>query len=112
MVDQKCSLGVCSPATGVLHNSNTLPLNEKSFKKDLEQAFGREVRLVNDANCFALSEAIDGAGHDAVSVFGAIVGTGTGGGLVINKHALLGANAIAGEWGTILCHGLIMKSLR
>ena len=101
---QKCSIGICtpgslSPTTGLLRNSNTTCLNGKSFKQDLEQSLAREIRMTNDANCFALSEAIDGAACDADSVFGVIVGTGTGGGLVVNKKVLMGVNAIAGEWG-------------
>ncbi len=101
---QKCTIGICtpgslSPKTALMRNSNTTCLNDQPFKKDLENALGREVRMANDANCFALSEAIDGAAKDACSVFGVIVGTGTGGGLVINKNVLCGTNAIAGEWG-------------
>jgi len=101
---QECSIGICtpgslSPATGLLRNSNTTCLNGKPFKKDLERSLSREIRMMNDANCFALSEAVDGAAQDADSVFGVIVGTGTGGGLVVNKKVLMGANAIAGEWG-------------
>lgn len=104
IVDQECSLGICSPGSispvsELLRNSNTLSLNNKPFKLDLERSLGREVRLANDANCFALSEAIDGVAKDATIVFGVIIGTGTGGGLVVNKQVLMGANAIAGEWG-------------
>ncbi|MEM7402209.1 MAG: ROK family protein [Pseudomonadota bacterium] len=103
-VRQKCTIGICtpgsvSPSTSLMRNSNTTCLNDQPFKQDLENSLGREVRMANDANCFALSEAIDGVAKDACSVFGVIVGTGTGGGLVINKHVLHGANAIAGEWG-------------
>ena len=103
-INQECSIGICtpgsiSPATGLLRNSNTTCLNGKPFKKDLENYLNREVRMANDANCFALSEAIDGAAQDAKTVFGVIVGTGTGGGLVINKQVLTGNNSIAGEWG-------------
>jgi len=103
-IQQPCTIGVCtpgslSPATGLLRNSNTTCLNTKPFKTDLEDSVKREIRMANDANCFALSEAIDGAAKNANSVFGVIVGTGTGGALVINKKILLGANAIAGEWG-------------
>ncbi len=102
--DVECSIGICTPgslslATGLLRNSNTICLNNKLFKYDLEKSIGREIRIANDANCFALSEAVDGAAQNANCVFGVIVGTGTGGGLVVNKKILTGANAIAGEWG-------------
>ena len=83
----------------MIRNSNTTCLNGKPFKQDLEKFLNREIRIANDANCFVLSEAIDGAAQDAYTVFGVIVGTGTGGGLVINKQVLMGSNAIAGEWG-------------
>jgi fructokinase len=103
-LSQKCSVGICtpgslSPATGLLRNSNTTCMNGQPFKKDLENSLDKEIQMANDANCFALSEAIDGAAKGANSVFGVIVGTGTGGGLVVNKKVLMGANAIAGEWG-------------
>ena len=103
-VKQVCSIGICtpgslSPATGLLRNSNTTCLNGKPFKQDLEKFLNRKIRIANDANCFVLSEAIDGAAQDANSVFGVIVGTGTGGGLLVNKQVLTGNNAIAGEWG-------------
>jgi len=91
--------GALSPATGRLRNSNTVCLNGQRLDRDLAHALGREVRLANDADCFALSEAIDGAGAGADVVFGVIVGTGTGGGLVVNRRLLRGPNAIAGEWG-------------
>ena len=91
--------GAASPATGVLKNANSTWLNGKHLKMDLEQALKRPVCLANDANCFVLSEATDGAAKDAQVVFGVIVGTGTGGGIVVNKQLLTGANAIAGEWG-------------
>ena len=91
--------GSLSPATGLVRNSNTQSLNGKPIKQDIEAAIGRQVRLANDANCFALSEAKDGAGAGAASVFGVILGTGCGGGLVINGELLEGANAIGGEWG-------------
>jgi len=74
-------------------------LNGRRFKEDLERVLDRPIRLANDANCFALSEAIDGAAMGANVVFGAILGTGCGGGLVVDRHALMGRNAIAGEWG-------------
>ncbi len=93
------SPGSCDLQTGLLRNSNTICLNGMPFKADLEALLKRPVRIANDANCFALSEAMDGAGKDANSLFGVIIGTGTGGGLVINRQLLVGANAIAGEWG-------------
>ncbi|HYT66412.1 MAG TPA: ROK family protein [Vicinamibacterales bacterium] len=91
--------GTMSPATGLVKNANSTWLNGQPLHVDLERALDREVRLANDANCFALSEATDGAGAGADVVFGAILGTGTGGGVVIGGRALVGANAIAGEWG-------------
>jgi fructokinase len=91
--------GSISPKTGLVRNSNTLCLNGQALREDLTARLGREVRLANDANCFALSEAKDGAGAGADSVFGVILGTGCGGGLVLNQHLQIGANAIAGEWG-------------
>lgn len=103
-LDAPASLGIgtpgaISPATGVIKNSNSVCLNGKPFKQDLEKALGRKVALANDADCFALSEASDGAGAGAHSVFGVILGTGAGGGIVVNGHLLHGPNAIAGEWG-------------
>lgn len=91
--------GAISPATGVLKNANSTWLNGQPLDKDLARRMSRPVWLANDANCFALSEATDGAAAGAESVFGVIVGTGTGGGVVIGGHPLKGANAIAGEWG-------------
>ncbi|WP_455223578.1 ROK family protein [Kaarinaea lacus] len=91
--------GAISPQTGLLKNSNSTWLNGKPLQKDIEHYLQRAVRLANDANCFALSEAIDGAASDAKVVFGVIVGTGTGGGIVVDKKILTGPNAIAGEWG-------------
>ena len=91
--------GTISPATGVVKNANSVWLNGQAFHRDLEQALARPVRLANDANCFALSEASDGSAAGAAIVFGVIVGTGTGGGLVVHGRPLTGANAIAGEWG-------------
>lgn len=93
--------GATSPATGLHKNSNSTWINGKPFAADLERSLGRPVRLANDADCFALSEAKDGAGKDAEIVFGVILGTGTGGGVVIGRRLLGGANAIAGEWGHI-----------
>lgn len=91
--------GAISPATGLIKNANSTWLNGRAFETDLTRALGRPVRLANDANCFALSEATDGAAAGAAVVFGVIIGTGTGGGLVVNGRVVTGANAIAGEWG-------------
>ena len=91
--------GVISPATGLVKNANSTWLNGRSLREDLATCLGREIRLANDANCFALSEAVDGAGAGHACVFGVIIGTGTGGGIVIEGRVLTGANAIAGEWG-------------
>ncbi|MBT5157556.1 MAG: ROK family protein [Rhodobiaceae bacterium] len=91
--------GSLSPKTGWVRNSNTLSLNGQPLRQDLEARLGREVRLANDANCFALSEATDGAGQDAQSVFGVILGTGCGGGLVFSGQLQNGVNGIGGEWG-------------
>ena len=103
-VGQRASIGVgtpgsLSPATGLLRNSNSTAFNGKPLKQDLERALGREIRVANDANCFALSEARDGAGRDAPIVFGAILGTGVGGGVVVSGCVIEGANGIGGEWG-------------
>ena len=91
--------GSLSRATGRLRGSNSVCLNAKPIKADLEAMLGREVIVANDANCFALSEATDGAGAGAEVVFGVILGTGVGGGIVVRGRPLIGANAIAGEWG-------------
>jgi len=91
--------GAPSPDTDLMRNANSTCLNGQPLQHDLEELLQRPVRVANDADCFALSEASDGAGKDANSVFGVIVGTGTGGGLVIHKQLLQGPNAIAGEWG-------------
>src|SRR6185503_18401440 len=91
--------GSISPASGRLRNSNSTWMNDRPLKQDLERALGREVRLENDANCFALSEASDGAGAGAACVFGVILGTGCGGGVVVNGKVLTGANGVGGEWG-------------
>ena len=91
--------GSLSPKTGLVRNSNTQCLNGQAIKQDLESAMAHEVRLANDANCFALSEATDGAGAGAQSVFGVIIGTGCGGGLVFDGKLQNGANGIGGEWG-------------
>jgi fructokinase len=91
--------GAESLASGLIKNANSTCLIGQPLRTDLEALLRREVRLANDANCFALSEASDGAGRDAEVVFGVILGTGVGGGIVVRSHALTGANAIAGEWG-------------
>ncbi|MSO36041.1 MAG: ROK family protein [Acidobacteria bacterium] len=91
--------GAVSPATGLIKNANSTWLIGRPLAEDLARALGRPVRLANDANCFALSEATDGAGAGANVVFGVIIGTGTGGGIVVNGRVVVGANAIAGEWG-------------
>jgi fructokinase len=91
--------GTISATTGLVKNANSTWLNGKPFKQDLEAALGRPVEVANDANCFAVSEAVDGAAKGARVVFGVILGTGVGGGLVIDGRALAGINGIAGEWG-------------
>jgi len=91
--------GSLSPATGLVQNSNSTWINGRAFDRDLSAALGRPVRLVNDANCFALSEAIDGAGTGAGSLFGVILGTGCGGGIVIGGQLVNGPRGIGGEWG-------------
>ena len=91
--------GTISPATGLVKNANSTCLIGRPLDKDLTAALGRPVRLANDADCFALSEAIDGAGAGASIVFGIILGTGVGGGLVIDRKVIRGPNAITGEWG-------------
>jgi fructokinase len=91
--------GVISPATGLVKNANSTWLIGRPFAVDLSARLGREVRCANDANCFALSEAVDGAAAGARTVFGVIVGTGTGAGIAVDGRVLTGANAITGEWG-------------
>ena len=91
--------GTISPATNLIKNANSTCLIGRALDRDLKDTLGREVRLANDADCFALSEAMDGAGSEASIVFGVILGTGVGGGLVINKSIVRGPNAITGEWG-------------
>ena len=91
--------GALSPASGLVRNANSVCLIGKPLRGDIEQALAREVRIENDANCFAIAEAQDGAGAGFETVFGVILGTGVGGGLVVNGGVLRGANAIAGEWG-------------
>ncbi|WIM14176.1 ROK family protein [Enhydrobacter sp.] len=103
-VGARCTVGVAhpgavSPATGLIKNANSTRLNGRPLPADLERALGREVRLANDANCFAVSEASDGAAAGCGIVFGVILGTGVGGGIVIDGRPVTGAQAIAGEWG-------------
>jgi len=91
--------GSLSPATGLIRNANSTCLNGQPLQQDFERLLNRPVRLANDADCFALSESIDGAGQGCHSVFGVIIGTGVGAGVVINGHLIPSANRIAGEWG-------------
>lgn len=91
--------GTISPRTGLIKNANSVVLNDRPLKVDLERRLGRTVQMANDANCLALSEARDGAAAGAQSVFGVIIGTGVGGGLIIHGELHVGRNAIAGEWG-------------
>ena len=100
----RASVGVATPGArslvdGRIKNANSTCLNGRPLKEDLERALDREIRMANDANCFALSEAVDGAGRGARVVFGVILGTGVGGGIVVDRRVLTGVNAIAGEWG-------------
>jgi len=102
--DMKCSVGIGTPgaisaASGLMKNCNSVWLNGMPFKRDLETALDREVRIANDANCFALSEAVDGAAQNARIVFGVILGTGVGGAIVVDGQVLDGCNSITGEWG-------------
>ena len=101
---ERGSIGIGTPgsfssATGRMKNCNSTVLNDRAFRDDLVIALGREVRMANDADCFTLSEANDGAGRNAASVFGVILGTGVGGGLALSQHLLAGPNGICGEWG-------------
>ena len=103
-VAQQCTVGIGTPGsidknTGLLKYSNTVCLNDQPLLADLERSLNRRIRIENDANCFALSEAIDGAGKAYNSVFGVIMGTGVGGGIVINDKILTGPNGMTGEWG-------------
>ncbi|HDG1684252.1 TPA: fructokinase [Kluyvera cryocrescens] len=91
--------GSISPYTGVVKNANSTWLNGQPFDKDLSQRLNREVRLANDANCLAVSEAIDGAGAGAQTVFAVIIGTGCGAGVAMNGRVHIGGNGTAGEWG-------------
>ena len=95
-----CHPGVHSPQTGLVKNApNITWLEKKPFQNDLRKALGKEVFCENDANCFALSEAIDGSGKHYKIVYGIILGSGVGGGLVIDKKIVSGPNGVAGEWG-------------
>ncbi|WP_372749957.1 ROK family protein [Litorivivens sp.] len=103
-IGRQATVGVGTPGapsihSGLMKNANSTVINGKPLKADLEQALNREVRLANDANCFALSEAVDGAGSGQQVVFGVILGTGVGGGLVVDNQPLLGRNFLGGEWG-------------
>jgi len=91
--------GSISPASGLVKNANSTWLIGRPLHLDLERALARPIRVANDANCFALSEAADGGGAGAAVVFGVILGTGTGGGVVVDGRVLVGPNAVAGEWG-------------
>jgi fructokinase len=93
--------GSVSPRSGVMRNANTVWLNGRRFREDLETALERPVRLANDANCLALSEAVDGAAAGERTVFAVILGTGCGGGVVVNSTLAEGANGVGGEWGHI-----------
>jgi fructokinase len=103
-VGERCSVGIgmpgaISPVSGRVKNANSIWLNGRPLREDLAARLGRDVRLANDANCLAVSEAVDGAGAGAAVVFGVILGTGVGGGVAIDGRAMTGHNAIAGEWG-------------
>jgi fructokinase len=91
--------GAISPATGLIKNANLTVLNGRPLDRDLERALGRDLRIANDADCLALSEATDGAGAGMRTVFAVIIGTGTGGGLTVDRGIVTGPNAIGGEWG-------------
>lgn len=91
--------GTIVPETGLVKNSNSTWMNGQPFQKDMSKALGREVRMENDANCFAVSESVDGAGEGKAVVFGVIIGTGCGGGVAVNSTAHRGINSIGGEWG-------------
>jgi len=91
--------GSPSPVTGLIRNANSIRLNGRPLQADFERVLGRPVRLANDANCLALSEATDGAGQGAEVVFAVIVGTGCGGGLAVGGRPVTGRNAVTGEWG-------------
>jgi fructokinase len=100
----RCTVGLgmpgsVSPQSGRVFNAYNTPFNARRLKRDLEQRLAREVRVANDANCFALSEAVDGAGRGAAVAFGAVLGTGVGGAIVVDGKVLYGRNGISGEWG-------------
>lgn len=100
----ECTIGIgmpgsISPATGLVQNANSVWLNGRPVQQDLEAALARQVKFANDADCFALSEATDGAGTGAATVFGVILGTGCGAGIVVNGALLSGPHAVSGEWG-------------
>ena len=102
--EERPTIGVASPgsevpATGLIKNANSVVLNGQPLRRDLERLLGQPVRLANDANCFAVSEAVDGAGAGDGVVFGVILGTGVGGGIVVNRQPLAGVAGLAGEWG-------------
>jgi fructokinase len=101
----RCSVGVGMPGfidpAGLVENAYNTPYNRKPLKGDLEKRLNREVRIANDANCFALSEAVDGAARGARVVFGAILGTGAGGGIVVGERVVEGRHGTAGEWGHV-----------
>lgn len=103
-LEARGTVGVGAPGSesrrnGLRKNCNSTCLNGRPLKQDLESALGREIRIANDADCFALSEAVDGAGAGARVVFGVILGTGVGGGIVVERRLLSGPNGVAGEWG-------------
>lgn len=103
-VSKQGSVGICtpgslSPETDLMRNSNSVCMNGKPVLTDLQDILKRDIRIANDANCFVLSEATDGAGEGASVVFGVIIGTGTGAGIVVDKKVMVGQNSIAGEWG-------------
>ena len=104
LTKSQCTVGIGIPGfsskeTGLINNSNAIWLNNKPFKKDLENLLKKKVRIMNDANCFTLSESIDGAGQNYKGVFGIIIGTGLGAGLSFNKQIIEGVNQVAGDWG-------------
>ncbi len=103
-IQQKIPIGIgipgaISPTTGRIQNANSICLIDQDLKHDLTTLLNRPIRMANDADCFTLSEATDGAGRNATTVFGVILGTGVGGGIAINKQLVAGPNAITGEWG-------------
>ena len=97
--------GAISNDTALIKNANSIWLNGKPFKQDLDKILNRNINIENDANCFTLSEAVDGAGKGYQVVFGVIIGTGVGGGISINQKVIRGRNSISGEWGHIVLPG-------